>query len=108
MDLKGLEINKKSGKVKIIKSNGEIIMEGNLLCHKLYHMHCILALKNSPPAILAFTARAMKSSNNLHLWHSRLSHLNYKYLRHLNKYNMVSGLDLQGNSNDVHNVKGVP
>ena len=67
MNLKGLEINKKNCQVKVIKPNGEIVMEGNLLHHNLYHMHCIVALKSSPPAILAFTAKATKGSNNLKL-----------------------------------------
>jgi GAG-pre-integrase domain len=105
MDLKGLEINKKNRWVKILKPNGEIIMEGNLH-HWLYHMHCIVAPKSSPPAILTFTAKAMKRSNNLKLWHSCLGHLNYKYLHDLDKHKMVSGLDLCGDINNVPQCEG--
>lgn len=108
MVINGLEINKKDRKAKITnpRLRGEIVMEGKLLHHKLYQMHCIVVLRNSPPAILAFTARTSKTPNNLKMWHCCLGHINYKYLQQLHKYDMVTGLDLHSNMDNVALCEG--
>lgn len=65
MDRKGMEIRKRSGKVSVIKPNGELLMQGKLR-GRLYELDCLIAHPSAIPSNIAFSAQYGQS---LDLWH---------------------------------------
>jgi transposase InsO family protein len=92
MDYSGLVINKSGGKVRILKTDGSIVLQAHLVNPGLYEANVTIALHPSAQPHVAF---AVCTGQSFDLWHCRLGHIHEGTLHYMARHDLVIGLDMK-------------